>query len=155
MKKIIINACILLCISQTLIAQRNKNECNCIMLDSILSIETLHKSTGISDNLNKPIRIIDTKYFLKKCLKLKSYSYYLGNHGVGISNKIPLDINTGLFADIVIIDIKQKKDKAQVELFFVNNQCEANIKHKYMCTVFFLINKDKIVIERVNFSHIK
>ena len=144
---------ILLCSNYILIAQKAKYS-NCEMLDSILNNKTLRQSIGVEGNSNKIIRIIDKKKYLKKCKVTKSYSYYIGNHVVGITNIIPLDINTGLFADIVILDISKKGNNIQFDIFFVNNDCENNVKHKYMCSGVFLCNKSKLIIERINFSHI-
>ena len=145
---------ILLCSNYTVNAQKVKCN-NCVMLDSLLNNMNLRQSLGIDDYSSKIIRIVDSKKYLKKCTVLKSYSYYIGSRTVAITNRIPLDINTGLFADIVILNIFDKDKETQIDIFFVNNQCENNIKHKYMCSAVFSCDKDKVFIKKVNFSHIQ
>jgi hypothetical protein len=146
---------VIVLLSSSYSANAQKPKCtNCEMLDSILCNPTLRQSLGVNSS-NKVIRIIDTKKYLKKCKVLKSHSYYIGNHVVGITDIIPLDINTGLFADIVILNISKKDNKIQFDIFFANSKCENNIKYKYMCRTVFTSNKNTTHIETIGFSHIQ
>ncbi len=128
---------------------------NCLIIDSILNVDSFRKSIGISENPRKIIRIIDSKNFLKKCKSVQLYSYHIGNQTVSITNQIPLDINTGLFLDMVLLSIKQNENKVEVDIFFVNNKCEDNVKHKYMCKAFLVKADNRLSVEKVNYSHIQ
>jgi len=145
MKKILIVTWLILL---SFITVKSQNvELKRTLLDSVLN--RMNKSFYFDDSsynlIYKSIRIIDKHNYIYDSLHF-GMGFYKGIRYI-LYNKYPLDLNTGVHRDIIILKYKRSKYKIHIEMLTFNYKADMyNAIHRPFVYIFDVYTKNKSIL---------
>lgn len=121
----------------------------CQLIDSILSIDKINYHLQLDVKKNRFIRIYDSSRYFKNCNNSHK------SHSVVVTNKMPLDFNTGRHIDLAITKVKKKKKKLSISVFYSLSKSSDDYANLWAGDIEVEVLKNSFKITKSNFYNIQ